>query len=306
MLAPSQLTSSIRHHLHNLLHTMVLLAAMAGLLLLIGWSFAGEYGMVSAIAGGVTLLLFGTGLSSGVVLRLYGARELSRAEAPRLFAMVGDLAKRSGLTEMPRLYFVLSDAAVIFSTGHGPTAAIALSAGMLHLLPPQELFGVLGHEICHIRSNDLWVMSLADSMRRVTHFISLSGQVLLLINLPLLLMTEHPLPWLPLLLMMVAPLGGAFVQLALSRTREYDADLLAAQLTGDPKGLASALIRLETLYRGSPWRWLVAGHGSRQPSFLRTHPDTRERVQRLLAVEEELQSRRQTTARRTLECFKAH
>ncbi|WP_211107171.1 M48 family metalloprotease [Azospirillum thermophilum] len=123
-------------------------------------------------------------------------------------------------------------------------------------------------------------------MAGLTRFMALFGLVLLLLNLPLLLMEREPLPWLLVLLLTLAPTAGALLQLALSRTREFDADLDAAHLTGDPEGVASALDRIERL-QGRFWeRVLFAGHRGRGggPSLLRTHPDTRERVRRLLEL----------------------
>lgn len=292
---PSVVPFFVRHRLRNLCHTAALLAALVGLLLVIGWSFAGEYGMFWSIAAGLVTLLFGTGLFPGLVLRMYGARELSPVEAPRLHAMIGDLARRAELDSPPRLCFIPSDAAIVFSTGHGLSAAVAISAGMLRLLTLRELFGVLAHEVSHIGNNDTWVMGLADSISRTARFISLAGQILIVLNLPLFLVSGHPLPWLPLLLMMVAPAVGALIQLALSRTREFEADLSAARLTGDPEGLASALARLEALSRRvSRWR-LVAGHGTREPSLLRTHPDTEERVRRLAELAGEFRGIREAS-----------
>jgi heat shock protein HtpX len=126
-------------------------------------------------------------------------------------------------------------------------------------------------------------MTLADLVSRITHALSLVGQLLVLINLPLFLLNEATLSWLAILLLIFAPTLSALLQLALSRTREFDADLSAVDLTGDPQGLASALIKLEQ-QGGFLERLLMPGRHDPEPSLLRTHPRTEERIQRLLSL----------------------
>ncbi len=171
-----------------------------------------------------------------------------------------------------------------FATGSKHHAAIALTDGLLRSLTPRELTGVLGHEIAHIANEDLRVMGLADSISRLTHLLALLGQLAIVLSLPTLLLgvTEVRLArvastcrsrhsW-PLL-----------AQLGLSRVREFDADRLAAELTGDPHGLASALAKIERVSRS--WRaWLLPDGGNPEPSWLRTHPATAERIERLLEL----------------------
>lgn len=143
---------------------------------------------------------------------------------------------------------------------------------------------MLAHEISHIRHNDLRVMAVADMMSRMTGLLSLFGQLFVLLNLPLILFTDLQLPWLALLVLLFAPSVSALLQLALSRTREFDADLEAARLTGDPAGLAGALVKLERQSLG-PIEWLFRQGRNPAPSVLRTHPYTQERLARLLSLE---------------------
>ena len=146
---------------------------------------------------------------------------------------------------------------------------------------------MLAHEISHIRNNDLAVMGLADVMTRFTQVLSYLALFLAIFNLPGLLLGDSDISLTALLLLYLAPTIGSLLQLGLSRTREYDADLEGAQLTGDPRGLASALDKLER-YQGSFWEDLmfpVPGRRIPQPSLLRSHPPTEERVARLLALE---------------------
>ena len=145
--------------------------------------------------------------------------------------------------------------------------------------------GVLAHEISHIRNNDLWVMGLADAVRRFTRLLSWMGQLLLLLNLPMLGLGGDTFPWLLVLLLIGAPILSFLLQLALSRTREYDADLDAATLTGNPRGLANALAKMERLEGTWLERLLLSGRRRPQRSVFRTHPNTADRIRRLLELE---------------------
>jgi heat shock protein HtpX len=148
----------------------------------------------------------------------------------------------------------------------------------------RELNAVIAHEVAHLKNNDLWIMNLSDTISRVMSFFSMSGQFLLFLNLPLLLASGHRVSWAGILVLLFAPTVGVLLQLALSRTREFDADLDAALLTGDPEGLASALSKMERHQGGWLGRVLFPGYHERQPSILRTHPQTQERIDRLLAL----------------------
>jgi len=161
---------------------------------------------------------------------------------------------------------------------------IAISDGMLRSLDLRELAGVLAHEISHIRNRDLWLMSLADLIGRLTRLMTLLGLALLVVGLPLWLGAAAQLPWALLLLLLFAPQLTMLLQLALSRAREFDADLDAAGLTGDPAGLASALLKLERRQRGVWEQILMPGRRLPEPSLLRSHPPTAQRVARLEAL----------------------
>ena len=144
---------------------------------------------------------------------------------------------------------------------------------------------MLAHELSHIRNNDLWMMGLADAVSRLTRMLSWMGQLLLLINLPMLILGGDTFPWLLVLLLIGAPSLSFLLQLALSRTREYEADLDAATLTGNPRGLANALAKMERLRGGWLERLFLSGRRPREPAVFRTHPDTADRVRRLLELE---------------------
>jgi len=175
-----------------------------------------------------------------------------------------------------------------FTVGRRDESAIAVTDGLLRLLDSREMTGVLAHEVSHIRSNDTWVMSVADLFSRLTNILSLLGLLLLFINLPLILLSYVSISWLAILNLIFAPNLSALAQLGLSRTREYDADMSAARLTGDPRGLARALVKIERCSSSFFERIFLPGRRIPEPSMLRTHPPTEERVQRLLALESSL------------------
>jgi len=168
--------------------------------------------------------------------------------------------------------------------GRPEDSAICVTDGLLRLLDARELAAVLAHEVAHIAHRDLWIMGMADAMSRVVSVASWAGQLTLLLNLPLLAAGLAVVPWGAVLLLVFSPTVMALLQLALSRSREFDADLGAVRLTGDPEGLAAALVKLERR-TGRFWEEiLLPGPRIPEPSLLRTHPPTRERVARLRAL----------------------
>ena len=272
-----------RHKLVNALQSLLLLAAMAALLSALGAVLLGEAGIFIALGVIASLVLFGTGMSPALVLRMYGAKALTPREAPELHAMAASLAERAGIPT-PRLYYLPSRLINAFAVGRRRDAAIAVSDALLRRLTPAEVHAVLAHEVSHIRHGDMWVMGLADLFSRMTGTLSTIGQILLIINLPLLLFSTYTVSWIAIALLLFAPLVSALLQLALSRAREHDADLGAAALTGDPRALASALARMER-YQGRVLEQIfMPGRRVPDPSLLRTHPPTERRVQRLLSL----------------------
>lgn len=276
-----------RHKFGNLLHSLLLLAGMLAILGLCAWTVWGVEGLLWAVIAGTLALLLTPSVAPEWVMRMYRAVPLHPQEAPDLYHLLGQLAARAGLERVPRLYYVPSRLLNAFAVGNRDAAAIAVTDGLLRTLTPRELAGVLAHEVSHVRNNDLWIMSLADLMSRLTSLLSWLGQFLLILNLPALLVGTVAVPWLLVLALIFAPTLMALLQLALSRAREYDADLDAATLTRDPKGLASALAKLDRL-QGRYWEEiLLPGRRIPEPSLLRTHPPTEERIRRLLALAEE-------------------
>jgi len=276
--------TSFRHRVQNALHTALLLAAMAALAGFLGWAIFGSAAVVGWALAGAVLVALVHEVSPALVLRLTRAQAMAPGEAPRLYALAESLAARAGLSRVPRLYYLPTRVMNAFAAGSRAHAAIAVSDGLLRNLDARELAGVLAHEFAHLRANDLRVMTLADVVARMTAFLSLIGQMMLVVLVPLALVTPLEVPWLALLALLFAPTVSLALQLALSRTREYGADVAAAELTGDPRGLAMALDKLERLQGG----WMERLFMARSPRWLRTHPQTRERIRRLLELERDL------------------
>lgn len=281
----------MRHHQQNRLQGFLLLAIMAGFLGLLGYILLGPQGLWLMLLSLIIPLLLNPEAAPSVVLRLYNARPLARVEVPALFKLVQELSQRAGLPATPEIFLIPSNLLNAFAVGSRASSAIAVTSGLLHSMHPRELVGVLAHEISHIAHNDLRVMGLADLITRLAGVLSLFGQFLLLLNLPLILMAEVHVTWWAVGLLVFAPQIMLLAQLGLSRTREFDADMLAVQLTSDPEGLASALVKIEhrqvsLLRRLWPGAWLP------QPSWLRTHPATQERVRRLLSLRSPIQQQR--------------
>ncbi len=275
-----------RHKLRNLLHSALLILGMAAILGVCAYALWGGEGVLWALAGGALAFAFSPGIPPEWVMRMYRAVPMRPRDFPELFELVTLLTRRAELPTVPRLYWVGSPILNAFAVGRPEHAAIAVTDGLLRTLTMRELAGVLAHEISHIRNNDLWIMQLADTMSRFTSLLSYFGQLLLLFNLPLLLTGRAVVPWVAVLVLIFAPTLMALLQLALSRAREFDADLDAAGLTGDPAGLASALEKLER-YQGRFWEEiLLPGRRIPEPSLLRTHPPTEERIRRLLSLYE--------------------
>jgi heat shock protein HtpX len=276
-----------RHRWLNRLQSALLVLTLLGIAAVAGSLLLGEQGLWLALASATFALLIEPATASSLTLRLYRARPLHPDEAPELWAVLRELAARAGLPAVPVPHYVPSAVVNAFATGSKNHCAIALTDGLLRSLTHRELTGVLGHEIAHIANEDLRVMSLADSISRLTHFLALIGQITILFSVPAVFMGIMDVSLPALLLLAIAPQLALLAQLGLSRVREFDADRLAAELTGDPHGLASALAKIERVSHS--WRaWLLPGWGNPEPSWLRTHPATAERIQRLRELAESM------------------
>lgn len=273
--------ANAHHRLINLLHSALLLGGMGLTAWLVLAAVFDQWIALFAMIGLVGGLALAPRASKDVLLRLYRAQRIDARAMPECVRMVEALGRRAGLPAAPALYYIPSAAPNAFAIGSRADSAIGVSDGLLRLMNRREIAGVLAHEVSHIANNDLWIMGLADAMTRVTSLLSSLGQILLLISIPFLLVGDPIAPWWAPLLMIVSPIAMSLLQLALSRTREFDADRGGAELAGDAVGLASALAKLERR-RGAFWEEIVfPGRRMPEPSLLRTHPPTPERIARL-------------------------
>ena len=181
-------------------------------------------------------------VSPQMVLSMYKARPCRRADSRPASRIVAELARRAGLPAVPKLYVIPSKLMNAFAVGRRDDSVIAITDALARTLTARELAGVLAHEISHIAHEDVKVMALADMVSRFTSLMSTVGIISLFLNIGSYAGgAGGSVPWLAVLVLLAAPTVGGLLQMALSRTREFDADLGAAMLTGDPDGLASAL-----------------------------------------------------------------
>jgi heat shock protein HtpX len=276
------------------LRTAILLAGLTGLFLGIGYLLGGRQGMAIAFLVACATNLWSWWNSDRVVLSMHNAEPIAPESAPRLYRMVEGLAQRAGLP-MPALYVIHEDQPNAFATGRNPeNAAVAVNTGLLDLMSEQEVAGVVAHELAHIRHRDTLLMTLTAT---------LAGAIGMLAQFGFLFggRTEdgrrNPFgPIGALLLVIVGPIAAMLVQMAISRSREYEADRLGAEICGDPRWLASGLQKLEHYKQGlvnhtaeahpaSAHMFIVNPlSGMRMDSLFTTHPPTEERIRRLLAM----------------------
>jgi heat shock protein HtpX len=274
-----------RNRTLNAFHTWLLGFGSLVLLAITAWAFGGTAGILYAIIFGGISMWAVRRVSPQMVLRMYKAKLVTPAEFPLGFRIVTELSKRAGLPVAPRLFVVPSKLMNAFAVGRREDSAIAITDALARNLTARELAGVLAHEMSHIAHGDMKVMAFADMVSRFTSIMSTVGILSLVLNLGSFIGGGgEQVPWLAVLVLMAAPTVGGLLQMALSRTREFDADLGAAMLTGDPDGLASALRKLEQM-QGRRWENIfLPGGRIPDPSVLRTHPITEERVRRLMAL----------------------
>jgi heat shock protein HtpX len=259
--------------------TIVLMGMIVFLSMLLGNMFFGTWGIFLVLAGGVFSFLLSPNVSSSWVLRSSRARQLRFLDSPELFNILDGLVQRARVPVRPSLHVLPSDVLNAFTLGSGSDPAIVLTDGLLRYLEHREIAGVLAHEVSHIKNGDLKMLALADSFRRFTRATSIFGILFLLFNLPFLLSGQFS--FFSLILVFAAPTLSLLLELALSRTREFEADRMTIQLTGDPQGFISALKKLNF---GNYRLWnLLVGRRPRSgaPGIFRTHPTIDERVKRM-------------------------
>lgn len=278
-LDPAQLKA---HEDMNFVHSILLIGGIAAVLATGAYLLFGASGIVAAFLSLSVLSLVAPQVPPEIVMRLYRGR-LHVPGRDQLSHIVDELSRRAQLATRPDLYVIPSATLNAFATGSTGHSAIAVTEGLLRSMTLREIAGVIAHEISHIRNNDLWLMNLADVMTRFVQLMSYMALFLAITNVLALTTGDMPVSWWGIALLYLAPAVSSLLQLALSRTREFDADRQAAALTGDPLGLASALTRLDRS-TGRFWEDLsfpVPARQTPQPSLLRSHPAIEERVARL-------------------------
>lgn len=273
----------------NLMKTTILMAGLTALFLLVGQALGGQSGMILAFFFALLSNFFAYWFSDKIVLRLYGAREVDRSRAPELYRIVEDLTQRAGLP-MPKVYVIPERSPNAFATGRNPShAAVAVTEGILEILSPEELRGVLGHELAHVQNRDILISTIAATM---------AGAIAMLASMAKWAMIfggrRHDdrggNPLAALVTIILAPLAAMLIQMAVSRAREYQADATGAELTHDPMQLASALRKLANYSSRRPMAAEPAtAHlfivnplkGEGLMSLFSTHPPMEERIKRL-------------------------
>lgn len=281
----------------NQLKTVLLLGLLTGLLVGLGGLIGGRTGMMIALVLAAAMNFFSYWYSDKMVLAMYRARPLEPAEAPQLQAMVRELAANAGLP-MPRVAIIDDDTPNAFATGRDPEhAVVAVTSGIMRILTPRELRGVLGHELAHVKDRDILISSVAAT---------LAGAVMVLADMARwsaffgggsqddeegggLLGTVGVI-----IMAILAPIGAMLVQMAVSRSREYLADEEGAGIARDPEALASALAKLERANQAQPMAdaspqtahmFIVNPlSGGSFASLFSTHPPIAERIGRLRAM----------------------
>ncbi len=274
-----------QHRWRNRLEAFVLVAGIATVLGLSLWLMFGNetWALVLMLVFVPLLWCFASRIPVDWLLRGAGARVLRQHQTPDLHRMVALLSFKAGLEQPPRLFWLPGAEPNAYTVGQGSQASIAISDALFQRLSYAELAGVLAHEISHIRNHDIQLMTMADTVTRLTQLMSVLAQLSVLLCIPLWLMGEVSISFLGVGLLIIAPVLSELLQWALSRSREFRADLDACELTGDPCALASALGKLEWRQRFYGLHWMLRRKGEGAPELLRSHPPTEERIRRLLA-----------------------
>jgi heat shock protein HtpX len=276
----------------NILKTAVLMAAITALFMAIGAFVGGRQGMMVALVIALGMNFFSYWFSDKLVLKMYNAQEVDASSAPQFYAMVQELAQRAGLP-MPRVYLIQEDAPNAFATGRNPEhAAVAATTGILRTLNERELRGVMAHELAHVKHRDILISTISATM---------AGAISMLANFAMFFggRDDNGRPANPiagLLVAFLAPFAAGLIQMAISRAREFEADRGGAEISGEPRALASALQKIHNAARVIPLgaterhpetaQMMIANplSGGGLSGLFSTHPSVEERIERLLAM----------------------
>ncbi|MGG6296426.1 M48 family metalloprotease [Leptolyngbya sp. AN02str] len=280
----------------NQVKTLGLLSLLAGLLVAIGYAIGGSGGALVGLLIAAATNFFSWYSSDKIALAAYQAQPIAPEQAPELYQMVQGLCDRAGLP-MPKLYVVPTSAVNAFATGRDPHhAAVAVTQGIVQLLPKDELEAVIAHELSHIQNRDTLTQAVAAT---VAGAISYIAQIL---QFGMMFgggrdREQGGNPIVAIATILLAPLAASVIQMAISRTREFEADAGSARITGNPRALASALQRLEAMAQQRP----IPVNPSFEPllimnalpkqmfsSLFSTHPSTQKRIENLLKIEQQM------------------
>ncbi|MCZ8121970.1 MAG: zinc metalloprotease HtpX [Magnetospirillum sp.] len=272
----------------NYTKTALLLAAMTGLFLAVGFALGGEQGMLIAFAVALGLNVFSYWNSDKLVLRMHGARQVTPEEAPNFHTMVAELARRADMP-MPKVYVIENPQPNAFATGRNPeNAAVAATTGLFDVLDSDEVAAVMAHELAHVKNRDTLIMTVTATI---------AGAIGMLANFAMLFGQNRdgrglgPIP--TLLMMILAPMAAMLVQMAISRSREYEADRVGGEIVGDPRLLARALEKISRGVAAIPndaaERNPASAHlfimnplsGARMDNLFSTHPNPANRIEAL-------------------------
>ncbi len=284
----------------GLVRTGILLAGLTAFFLAIGYMIGGTGGMAIALVFALATNLFAYWNSDKLVLRMYGAREVDARTAPELYGIVQGLARRGGLP-MPRVYIIENPQPNAFATGRNPeNAAVAATTGLLQILNRDEVAGVMAHELAHVKSRDTLIMTISATI---------AGAIGMLANFAFFFgggsdNRNNPLGVIGVILVMVlAPIAAMLIQMAISRTREYEADRIGAEICGNPAALAAALAKLQrgaarvpnpqAEHNPATAHLFIVNplHGKSFASLFSTHPDMGDRIARLMEMARSMTAR---------------
>lgn len=269
--------------------TVLLLALLTGLLMFLGGLMGGRAGLMLAFVLAMVMNVGSYWYSDKIVLSMYKARQLSRGDAPHVHAVVEELAANAGIPK-PRIFLVPQAQPNAFATGRAPNnAVVAVTEGIVRILTPDELRGVLAHEIGHIANRDILIQTIAAVLGGAIVFIANMLQFTAIFGIGSN-DDEGANPLAALAMAILAPIAATLIQMAISRSREYMADEAGARFSGEPLSLASALAKLDTASRTVPLKGSPATEnmfiispfsGQRAANLFSTHPPIQERILRL-------------------------
>lgn len=262
------------------LQVALLLVTLFAILIIVGSRLLGTLGL--AVFVGVTAALVFGYVRQNTIYLPRGAQRLDPTIAPQIFFIVRDLADRGEIGFVPPIYYIPSPTPNAATLGIGEKARLMVTDGLLRRLNEREIRGVLAHEVSHIRQKDLILFAVVEGLKQMLVTLAQAGWLLLILFFPLAFFGAQ-IPLNLVLALLLAPLIALLLQLAISRSREFSADIGAVELTDDPEGLASALEKLDQPY-GLFSILFPVPRRRQDSSIFRTHPSTQERVQRLMAM----------------------